>query len=151
MQELWQKYKWIPMTIFGSAVFAAGFAFFLQPNDLSPGGISGLALLLVELTGIGSVGVISILMNLQLFINTDRLPGPADIFPRQAEQLPAAQAGVITNSQGDGCVRPGVGYHPPELVGGYGKPFLFLPVLFDFDILHGIGGNQAVWFDGGAE
>ena len=68
MQELWQKYKWIPMTIFGSAVFAAGFAFFLQPNDLSPGGISGLALLLVELTGIGSVGVISILMNLPLFV-----------------------------------------------------------------------------------
>jgi len=68
MQEFWQKYKWIPMTIFGSAVFAAGFAFFLQPNDMSPGGISGLALLLVELTGFGSVGVISILMNLPLFV-----------------------------------------------------------------------------------
>lgn len=68
MQEVWQKYKWIPMTIFGSAVFAAGFAFFLQPNDMSPGGISGLALLLVELTGFGSVGVLSILMNLPLFI-----------------------------------------------------------------------------------
>lgn len=68
MQELWQKYKWLPMTIFGSAVFAAGFAFFLQPNDMSPGGISGLALLLAEITGFGSVGVISILMNLPLFI-----------------------------------------------------------------------------------
>ena len=68
MQKLWQAYKWIPQTIFGSAVFAAGFAFFLQPNDLSPGGISGLALLLVEITGFGSVGVISILMNLPLFI-----------------------------------------------------------------------------------
>ena len=68
MQEVWQKFQWIPMTIFGSAVFAAGFAFFLQPNDLSPGGISGLALLLTELTGFGSVGVLSILMNLPLFI-----------------------------------------------------------------------------------
>ena len=68
MQEIWKKCKWIPMTILGSAVFAAGFAFFLQPNDLSPGGISGLALLLVELTGFGSVGLISILMNLPLFI-----------------------------------------------------------------------------------
>lgn len=68
MQALWQKYKWIPMTVFGSAVFAAGFAFFLQPNDLSPGGISGLALLVVELTGVGTVGAISILMNLPLFI-----------------------------------------------------------------------------------
>jgi len=68
MQEFWQKYKWIPQTAFGSAVFAAGFAFFLQPNDLSPGGISGLALLLVELTGFGSVGVLSILMNMPLFV-----------------------------------------------------------------------------------
>lgn len=68
MRRLWQKYKWIPMTVLGSAIFAAGFAFFLEPNDLSPGGISGLALLLVEITGFGSVGVISILMNLPLFI-----------------------------------------------------------------------------------
>lgn len=68
MQEFWQKYKWIPMTMLGSAVFAAGFAFFLQPNDLSSGGISGLALILTELTGIGSVGILSILMNLPLFV-----------------------------------------------------------------------------------
>ena len=68
MQEYWQKYKWIPQTVFGSAGFAAGFAFFLQPNDLSPGGISGLALILVELLGFGSVGMFSILMNLPLFI-----------------------------------------------------------------------------------
>ncbi len=68
MQEIWQKYKWLPMTVLGSAVFAAGFAFFLQPNDLSPGGISGLALILVELTGFGSVGMLSILMNLPLFV-----------------------------------------------------------------------------------
>jgi len=68
MQELWQKYKWIPMTVAGSAVFAAGFAFFLQPNDMSPGGISGLALILVELLGFGSVGTLSILINLPLFV-----------------------------------------------------------------------------------
>ena len=68
MQEYWQKYKWIPQTMFGSAVFAAGFAFFLQPNDLSSGGISGLALILVELLGFGSVGVLSILINLPLFV-----------------------------------------------------------------------------------
>lgn len=48
--------------------FAAGFAFFLQPNDMSPGGISGLALILVELLGFGSVGTLSILINLPLFI-----------------------------------------------------------------------------------
>lgn len=68
MRELWQKYKWIPMTVAGSAIFAAGFAFFLQPNDMSPGGISGLALILVELLGFGSVGTLSILINLPLFV-----------------------------------------------------------------------------------
>ena len=68
MQEFWQKYKWIPMTVAGSTIFAAGFAFFLQPNDMSPGGISGLALILVELLGCGSVGMLSILINLPLFV-----------------------------------------------------------------------------------
>lgn len=68
MQKLWQDYKWIPQTVLGSAVFAAGFAFFLQPNDLSPGGISGLSLILVKLLQFGSVGTLSILINLPLFI-----------------------------------------------------------------------------------
>ena len=68
MVEVWRKYKWIPATVLGSVIFAVGFAYFLMPNDMSPGGISGLALLLVELTGFGSVGVISILMNLPLFV-----------------------------------------------------------------------------------
>lgn len=68
MEKLWQKYGWIPATVFGSAVFSAGFAFFLQPNDLSPGGISGLALVTVELLGFGSVGLFSVLINLPLFL-----------------------------------------------------------------------------------
>ena len=68
MQKLWQNYRWILQTVLGSAIYAAGFAFFLQPNDLSPGGISGLALILVELTQFGSVGALSILMNLPLFL-----------------------------------------------------------------------------------
>ncbi len=68
MQKLWQENKWIPQTILGSALFAAGFAFFLEPNDLSPGGISGLALILVELLQFGSVGTLSILINLPLFL-----------------------------------------------------------------------------------
>ena len=68
MRNLWQKYGWIVATVLGSAVFSAGFAFFLQPNDLSPGGISGLALVIVEVLGFGSVGTLSILINLPLFI-----------------------------------------------------------------------------------
>ena len=68
MQKLWQDYQWIPQTVLGSALFASGFAFFLEPNDLSSGGISGLALILVELLQFGSVGTLSILINLPLFI-----------------------------------------------------------------------------------
>ena len=68
MRTLWQKYGWILATIVGSAVYALGFTFFLMPNDLSPGGISGLALVITELLGFGSVGSLSILINLPLFI-----------------------------------------------------------------------------------
>ena len=68
MREFWHKYSWILVTIGGSTVFSIGFAFFLQPNDMSPGGISGLAMVVSELTGFGSVGSLSILFNLPLFI-----------------------------------------------------------------------------------
>lgn len=68
MKELWEKYKWIYDTILGSTIFALGFSLFLGPNDMSAGGISGLALIFVELTGIGTVGTLSILINMPLFI-----------------------------------------------------------------------------------
>ena len=68
MKELWNKYNWIPITVLGSGVFALGFALFLSPNDMNSGGISGLAQVLVELLGFGSVGTLSILINLPLFL-----------------------------------------------------------------------------------
>ena len=68
MRKIWEDYRWIPATAVGSAVFALGFSLFLQPNEISPGGISGLALVAVELLGYGSVGVLTILINLPLFI-----------------------------------------------------------------------------------
>lgn len=68
MREFYQKYKWIAATVLGSAIFALGFALFLGPNDMSAGGISGLALVFVEVFGIGTVGTLSILINLPLFI-----------------------------------------------------------------------------------
>lgn len=68
MHKLWNKYGWVVATIFGSAVFALGFSMFLEPNDLSAGGISGLALVFVEVFGVGTVGSLSILINLPLFI-----------------------------------------------------------------------------------
>ena len=63
-----QKVKWILLTVFGSAVFALGFALFLEPNEINTGGVSGLAMIAVELFGVGSVGIFSILMNIPLFL-----------------------------------------------------------------------------------
>lgn len=68
MKHLWKSYRWVLETIVGSALFAAGFAFFLQPNDMSSGGISGLALVAVELLEFGSVGLYTVLINLPLFL-----------------------------------------------------------------------------------
>ena len=68
MRQVWNKYNWIPATLLGSAVFALGFALFLQPNNMNAGGISGLAQIIVELLNFGSVGTLSIIINLPLFL-----------------------------------------------------------------------------------
>ena len=68
MRALWNKIGWILATVLGSTVFALGFALFLAPNNMNPGGISGLAMVIVEILGFGSVGSLSILINLPLFI-----------------------------------------------------------------------------------
>ncbi len=68
MMEFWKKIRWILATIVGSLLFALGFSLFLQPNDINTGGISGLAQVAVHVTGIGSVGLFSVLLNLPLFL-----------------------------------------------------------------------------------
>jgi len=68
MLKLFRNYQWIISTVLGSTIFALGFALFLQPSDMNAGGISGLAMIAVELTGIGTVGGLSILLNLPLFV-----------------------------------------------------------------------------------
>ena len=68
MRTVWEKFGWVVATIVGSTIFAFGFSFFLQPNEMNAGGISGLAQVFVELTGFGSVGSLSILINLPLFV-----------------------------------------------------------------------------------
>lgn len=68
MEHIREKVGWIISTILGSAVFALGFSLFLAPNDLNPGGISGLSMVVVEILGFGSVGMLSILINLPLFL-----------------------------------------------------------------------------------
>ena len=68
LQSLSKKYGWIAATVLGSTLFAFGFSCFLLPNEISTGGISGLALVAVELLKSGSVGSLSILINIPLFL-----------------------------------------------------------------------------------
>lgn len=65
-----QVRKYVPMFIkilLGCIIFALGFNLFLLPNGLNAGGISGLSMLFVHLTNIGSIGLITALVNLPLF------------------------------------------------------------------------------------
>lgn len=55
-------------TVVGCAIFALGFDLLLIPNDLNAGGISGLAMVFVHLTNLGSIGTITAVINLPLFI-----------------------------------------------------------------------------------
>ena len=54
-------------TAVGCALFGIGFNLFLEPNGLNAGGISGLAMLFVHLTKIGTVGTLTAIINIPLF------------------------------------------------------------------------------------
>jgi uncharacterized membrane-anchored protein YitT (DUF2179 family) len=68
MQSILKKYGWIMATIFGSAVFALGFSLFLEPNDINSGGISGLAQTVGQIAGIRNIGLLSVALNIPLFV-----------------------------------------------------------------------------------
>ena len=73
MRKMWDKIGWVIMTIVGSAIFGAGYAIFLGPNNLNAGGISGLSAVIVQLVNpkgvipFVSVGILTIAINLPLF------------------------------------------------------------------------------------
>jgi len=73
MKKFWEKIGWLIMTIVGSAIFGAGYAIFLGPNNLNAGGISGLSAVIVQLVNPNgaipfvSVGILTIAINLPLF------------------------------------------------------------------------------------
>ena len=67
MQKAWKEISVIVKIILGCLLFGLGFNLFLLPNGLNAGGISGLSMLFVRLTGIGSIGLVTALVNLPLF------------------------------------------------------------------------------------
>lgn len=52
----------------GCVLFSLGFNLFLLPNGLNAGGISGLSMALVHLMGTGTVGSVTAIINLPLFL-----------------------------------------------------------------------------------
>ena len=55
-------------TAIGCALFALGFDLFLLPGGMNAGGLSGLAMIFVHVTDLGTVGIVSALLNIPLFI-----------------------------------------------------------------------------------
>ena len=71
----------------GCAIFALGFDLFLEPNSLNVGGMSGLAMILRELLGFGSIGVLTMLLNVPLFVLGARKLGKKFLFGSLAGML----------------------------------------------------------------
>lgn len=62
-QTAWKILK----SVAGCALFGIGFNLFLEPNGLSAGGISGLSVALTHLLNFGTVGAMTVLLNIPLF------------------------------------------------------------------------------------
>lgn len=56
------------LIVFGSAMFALGFDLFLSPNGINCGGISGFAMVILNVWDFTSIGVLSAAINIPLFI-----------------------------------------------------------------------------------
>lgn len=67
MKAAWKYLLTVLKMTVGCALFSLGFNLFLVPNGMNAGGISGLAMLFVRFTGIGSIGLVTAIVNLPLF------------------------------------------------------------------------------------
>ena len=68
MEKGRKTFLWLAKIVAGCVLFSVGFAFFLEPNQVNAGGITGLAMIAVHLLGFGTVGLLTLLINLPLFI-----------------------------------------------------------------------------------
>ena len=68
MKKLWSQWKWLPTVVVGCAIFSLAFDLFLAPHEFNCGGLSGLAQVFVEWFRFGTVGLLTALMNVPLFI-----------------------------------------------------------------------------------
>lgn len=68
MKKHYQSAMMLAKVTLGAAIFSLGFDLFLLPHELNAGGLSGLAQILVTLLGFGSVGIVTAIINLPLFV-----------------------------------------------------------------------------------
>ncbi len=68
MKKRYQTVLMFAKVALGSSIFSLGFNLFLTPHGFNAGGLSGLAQIIVTLLGVGSVGLVTALINLPLFI-----------------------------------------------------------------------------------
>ena len=68
MKNVLRWVLWCLEIILGCALFALGFDLFLAPHDINAGGLSGLAMIIVHLTKWGSVALVTLLINIPLFL-----------------------------------------------------------------------------------
>lgn len=68
MKKVQSIFIWVCKIAVGCAIFALGFDLFLEPNGLNAGGISGIAMIITHLLQAGSVGTVTLLINLPLFL-----------------------------------------------------------------------------------
>lgn len=66
--DIRQALRNIALIVCGSAVFALGFDLFLEPNHINTGGLTGAAMLVQTALGFGTIGVITMIFNIPLFL-----------------------------------------------------------------------------------
>ena len=113
MGKLIKKYDWVLKTIVGSALYAFGFSIFLEPNNINTGGISGLAQAVAQMIGIGNVGLLSMLLNLPLFLAGGVRVGKRFFF---GSLIGMVVSGVLI----DAFAAFSIGFHDPLVSGIYG-------------------------------
>lgn len=67
-ETLWRELKFVGMIAVGCAAFALGFDLFLEPHQINIGGISGIAMVLREILGFGTIGIFTAMINIPLFL-----------------------------------------------------------------------------------
>lgn len=67
MNKYRERILYFGKIVVGCAIFGIGFNLFMVPNDMNVGGLSGLSMIVVHLLGFGTVGTVTILINIPLF------------------------------------------------------------------------------------